>query len=321
MIEVMTNTVETIESVGPNEEAEKVESIRPDVSLKDEIKKSVFEQEQLVTFRAELVKRYVDDVKHGRIETLAESQEELDRRILRGAIFEYVVKMEKQKELSSGDPKIDLIAAELVAVVNDPESLGMEKLLGGKRNPDMAYVELRKKGGKTAILIKGVGEAKFGVLDERSLDQIQEFKLTMSNLVSALNNMSPDNLKEHGLFELSELKSENGSKGYLISMLPEFAVKIVVPSDRDVENGLFGNPGIAINRKEDIRRLNEEFTQLSSKHNVRVTKSLFSKDEIVKLAEEVYAEIKEDVDIARLIAKESISKMVTPRRIELRLPG
>src|SRR3989344_3263597 len=88
---------------------------------------------------------------------------------VRGKLFEMLI----QADPAFGDRTP--LEKELLVLAHSPEKFGLEKELGGYRNPDMAFLLFE---GENGVELVGVGESKLGLLNERSFKQLSETGFT-----------------------------------------------------------------------------------------------------------------------------------------------
>ncbi len=186
---------------------------------------------------------------------------------LRGKIFEMLVTADP--EFGERSP----LEKELLALAHNPDAFGLGKELGYHRNPDMAFLIVKKGDG---VVIEGVGESKLGLLNERSFKQLSEtgFAKGAEALVEVVNAL--ENPEKYGLKEIAKARP--------LKISSEFSQLLVVPANRNIEW-----KSTLINRKEFSLEGREKFyTLLNDTRHLRTARAAFSTAEVAGMAKLLY---------------------------------
>ena len=204
---------------------------------------------------------------------------DVELRILRGAVFEMLVKYDSEISPPSSE-----ISGEILSLISDPDRYRFIKEFGLHRNPDLAYIDITEAG---QIIFRGVGEVKLGHLNARAIDKLQRFQKTITGLGS-LFKKSAKELESHGLHQTATRKRELDPKleGQLIDIDPNFKQVLIVPQNRDIE----GHALLDRDAQSDPG-LTAKFDVLAEK--LQINKSVFSVQEVAFLAEHFSKKIDE----------------------------
>lgn len=147
-------------------------------------------------------------------------------KMLRGLVFEYLINADETFGQRSPVEK------EILALAHNPDQFGLGEVIGHHRNPDMAFIILRKDD---QLIIEGVGESKLGLLNERAFRQLsaEGFATGVTSLVKVVNSL--DDPEKYGLIELSKIKQEKNTAGPLLTIAPHFMQTVIVPANRKPE--------------------------------------------------------------------------------------
>ena len=196
-------------------------------------------------------------------------------KMFRGLVFEYLINADEAFGERSAVEK------EILALAHNPDQFGLGEVIGHHRNPDMAFIILRKND---QLIIEGVGESKLGLLNERAFRQLsaEGFATGVNALVKVVNSL--DDPEKYGLIELSKVKRERSTAGPLLSIAPHFMQKVIVPANRKPEwvSTLinyrdFGSRGARDEFRallQDPERVKIETAAFSTAEVVAITKSL-----------------------------------------------
>lgn len=188
---------------------------------------------------------------------------------VRGKIFEMLIQADP--EFGQRSP----LEKELLALAHNPAAFGLEKELAVYRNPDMAFLLVKKEDG---VEIIGVGESKLGLLNERSYKQLSKtgFETGVNALVAVVNHL-PDPAA-YGLVEVAKARP--------LSIASEFSQLLVVPANRKIEWS-----STLINRREFSAEGREKFYELlSDTRHLRTARAAFSTAEVVAVTSALHQE-------------------------------
>lgn len=190
-----------------------------------------------------------------------------DAQVLRGKLFEELIRKEKLESKSS-------LANEMLALAHDPERFDLEDFLGMWKNPDLAIIKITDSG----FVIEAIGEAKLGLLDRRAFDQLKKwgFWEGLSETVRILNHI--DNLSKCGLKEIGQRKG----KGEIL-IAPSFKQHVFIPANRNSEDirSLIDQQKGGLSEEETERFIG----LLENKKLISIEKSVFSTHDVVAMAE------------------------------------
>lgn len=149
------------------------------------------------------------------------------RKVIKGRLFEMIAQSEENliRDREGIGMKATLQERELLRLLHDPSSFGLEDLWQGK-NPDLAFVKMDENG----ITVEAVGEAKSVTkLDRRCASQLAStgIEATLRRTVDWLNR-NRSRLKTVGLTALSKTKGD-------FKIADDFVQVLVVPRDMDIE--------------------------------------------------------------------------------------
>lgn len=215
--------------------------------------------------------------------------------VLRGEVFENLVKYDISllpKKPEEMEPETMEQMNQLLALIQDPERFGLEDRLitdDGRslRNPDAAYIHINNKG---QLVIQGVGEVKFGLLNKRAIQQLKMVPESMRKLQEILNTYNdPIELRRVGLDKLANrLEQLRESVGDVemdfVTTADNFNQVLIVPQNR------------SSNRMELLKRGVEKDHRAMKKYNeamnhVDVKQAAFTTQEVAALSEYIAGRI------------------------------
>lgn len=196
-----------------------------------------------------------------------------DKTVVCGELFELLVESQYLKQEAA-------VVDELLAFFHDPARFELNKLLGHVRNPDLAYVHYDSNAER--FVIDAAGEAKLGLLNKRAFSQLKEFEEKFKRVAQILNLDELD-LEAHGLEALSEFQGS-------ISISKAFKRILFVPANRDaadIDSLIRSDP-----QEFTDDEYEEFYSMLDNTNFVDIQKSVFSTQEVSKMAEVLVQKIK-----------------------------
>jgi len=199
--------------------------------------------------------------------------------VLRGEVFELLIQSDPEF-VKTKTPESE----ELLSLLQNPDRYEKKEKMGRIKNPDLAYIELNDEG---RIIIKGVGEAKLGLLNERALRQLDSFEHSTKALKNTVNGIKhAKKMKRMGFDGLAKRKvqmDESGERGPFVDIDENFKVTLIVPSDRNTTaETLMKHTPIMEKRKEKY---------LDILSGIEIKQAAFSIKEVVELTEHIYNRI------------------------------
>ncbi len=226
-------------------------------------------------------KKYDGKFKGKKISELSEEEKKAyELQILRGELFEMLIKYDPEF-INSRSQEGD----ELLSLLHDPERFGLKDKVGSVRNPDLAYIELNEEG---RVIIKGVGEAKLGLLGERAISQLRSFDDSVKILKSTINGLKHakkmKNTGFEGLARRKEQMDQAGEEGPFFDIDEQFKTTLIVPSNREVERGyLYDN---LVKRTPKNLQNKKEIQDVLGRIDIK--QSAFNVEEVAALAKRIH---------------------------------
>jgi hypothetical protein len=227
--------------------------------------------------------------------------EEWYKKMLKGQVLEMLVNHDEQLVPQETCD----ITMEVISILNDPDRYTLytqvginpdgtpkyevQKTLGFdlRRNPDAAYARLNADG---TVTVEAVGEVKNGRINTRAEQQTRFFEKNISAVCAALNQLSSDELLEHGLINMAAEKeileqTPGMEEEPLLKVSENFEVILVVPANRRTTyEGLAQSRGP---KRQTISRV--KFQNMLDK--VRIEHAAFTTNEVEKITNAVYEHI------------------------------
>jgi len=201
--------------------------------------------------------------------------------VLRGEVFEQLIQNDPEFVTAKTSESV-----ELLSLLQDPDRYGLFEKMGRIRNPDLAYVELNDTG---RIVIKGVGEAKLGLLNERAFRQLDSFEDSSKTLKNTVNSLKHAKKMKRmgfdGLAKRKEQMEESGESGPFVDIDDAFKVTLIVPSDRNTKAETL------MKQTPVLEKRKEKYLEILS--GIEIKKAAFSVREVAELTEHVYNKIEE----------------------------